>query len=95
MNGRVSKIERVSPREGRTEEPEVTTRGYRLGNPAHGNEKHHAKNSVYVRSLDEAAELIGKGYSLWMAAKGKRASLISPQSLRILRNDNHWADNKG
>jgi hypothetical protein len=29
--------------------------------------------------------MVGRGFSLWMAAKGKRASLIAPQSLQILR----------
>lgn len=85
MSGAVLKIERVSPRKGVVEEPEVTGRGYRLGDPRYGKMKHHAEHSVYVRTLDEAAVLIGRGFSLWMTAKGKRASLIAPQSLRILR----------
>jgi hypothetical protein len=42
-------------------------------------------NAVYVKTLDEAAALISKGFSLWMTSKGKRASLISPQSLRVVR----------
>ena len=90
MSGRVIRIERVSPREGIVEEPDFTSKGYRLGDPAHGNVKHHAEHTVYVKTLDEAAELIEKGFSLWMGAKGKgkRASLISPQSLRIVRGGN-------
>lgn len=88
MSGRVIRIERVSPREGVVEEPDVTSKGYRLGDPAHGNAKHHAKHTVYVKTLDRAAELIEKGFSLWMGAKGKRASLISPQSLRIVLGGN-------
>ena len=88
MNGRIIKIERVSPRKGVVEEPEFTTRGYKLGDPKLSSKKHHAENAVYVQTLDEAAVLIGKGFSLWMVAKGKRSSLITPQSLRILRADN-------
>lgn len=72
MNGRVIRIERVSPREGLNEEPELTTRGYRLGDPAHGSDKHHAEHAVYVKTLDEAAELINRGFSLWMSARGTR-----------------------
>ncbi|WP_370209038.1 hypothetical protein [Pararhodobacter marinus] len=85
MSGRVIRIERVAPRDGLVEEPELTAKGYRLGDPRHGAKKHHAVNSVYVRSLDEAAELIARGFSQWMGAKGKRPSLVSPASLRILR----------
>jgi len=91
MNAIVIRIERVSPRNGVVDEPEFTTRGYRLGDPAHGKHKHHAQHSVHVRTLDQAAELIGKGFSLWMGAKGKRASLIAPQSLRIIRSDDRQA----
>lgn len=87
MTGRVLRIERISPRKGVVEEPEFTARGYKLGDPKFGDRKHHAENTVYVRTLDEAADLIGKGFSLWMVANGKRGSLIAPQSLRILRAD--------
>ncbi|PKP85638.1 MAG: hypothetical protein CVT80_01465 [Alphaproteobacteria bacterium HGW-Alphaproteobacteria-2] len=85
MTGQVIRIERVSPRAGKMEEPEFTAKGYKLGDPAHGKHKNHAEHAVYVKTLDDAAELIGKGFSLWMGAKGKRASLISPESLRIVR----------
>ena len=87
MTGRVIRIERISPREGLNEEPELTSKGYKLGDPAHGKRKHHAENAVYVRTLEEAAALIAKGFSLWMVAKGKRASLIAPKSLRIVRSE--------
>lgn len=85
MNGRVIRIERVSPRKGVIEEPEITAKGYKLGDPAHGKLRHHADHAVHVKTLDEAAMLIRKGFSLWMGAKGKRSSLIAPQSLRIVR----------
>ena len=71
MAGQVIRIERVSPRAGTVEEPQFTAKGYKLGDPIHGNRKHHAEHAVYVKTLDAAAELIGKGFSLWMEAKGK------------------------
>lgn len=82
---RVLRIERTAPRRGAFEEPQLTTKGYKLGDPAHGMHKHHIENAVYVQTLEEAAALISKGFSLWMISQGKRASLISPQSLRVVR----------
>ncbi len=84
MEGKVIRIERVAPRGGVSEEPVWSAKGYCLGDPKFGAEKHHAKNSVFVKTLDEAAELISAGFSLRMAGKGKRASLVSPKSLRIV-----------
>lgn len=86
MRGRVVRIERVSSRGGVVEESVVTTKGYQLADPAHGKHKHHAEHATYVRTLDEAAVLIGKGFAIWMGARGKRASLIAPKSLRIVRD---------
>lgn len=85
MNERVIRIERVSPRKGVVEEPVFTGKGYQLADPVHGKHKHHAENAMHVKTLEEAAALIGRGYSLWMGAKGKRPSLIAPRSLRIVR----------
>lgn len=87
MSKRVVGIERVAPRKGVTEEPELTRRGYKLGDPGFGRARHHAEHAVYVKTLDEAAVLVGKSFSLWMGAKGKRPSLIAPSSLRILWSD--------
>ena len=84
MNERVIRIERVSQRKGVVEEPVLTSKGYQLADPALGAQKHHAKHAVHVKTLDEVAQLIGKGFSLWMVANGKRSSLISPQSSRIV-----------
>jgi hypothetical protein len=39
-----------------------------------------------VQTLDEAAALIARGFSLRMGAKGRRPSLIAPQGLRIVRD---------
>lgn len=86
MAGKVIGIERVSPRPGGTETPNSTKRGYQLADPRKGDTKHHAEHAVFVRTLDEAASLIDDGFSLWMTRPGKRPSLISPGSLRIVRS---------
>ncbi len=86
MTGKVIRIERTDPRAGGPEEPYYTTRGYKLGDPAKGDRKHAASNAVFVRTLDEAAALVDRGYSLWMTRPGKRPSLISPGSLQIIRS---------
>lgn len=86
MRGRVIRIERISSRSGAVEEPSVTSKGYQLADPAHGKRRHHADNATYVKTLDEAAVLIERGFSLRMSAKGKPASLIAPNSLRIVRD---------
>jgi hypothetical protein len=85
MTGRVIRIERVASRDGTLEEAEWSSKGYCLGDPKFGAKKHHAKNAVFVRTLDEAAELVTAGFSLRMVGKGKRASLVSPRSLHIVR----------
>jgi hypothetical protein len=83
---KVIRIERVMPRAGIAEQPVRDSRGYRLGDPRHGSMKHHAANEVAVSTLEAAAELIERqGFSLRMGGPGKRGSLISPKSLRIIR----------
>ena len=83
---KVIRIERTVPRKGVVEEPYISRRGYKLGDPKFGDEKHEAKNATFVKTLEEVADLIDKGFSLWMTAKGKRPSLISPASLRVIRS---------
>ena len=79
-------ITRKTPRDGVAEHPWKNEQGfYVLGDPAHGAQKHHAKFEVKVRTLEEVVALIGRGFSLRMARNGKRASLISPDSLVIAR----------
>jgi len=85
MTGKVIRIERVASRDNIVEEPEWSSKGYCLGDPKFGAEKHHAKNAVFVKTLDEAADLVSKGFSLRMVGPGKRASLVAPKSLRIVR----------
>lgn len=85
MEKKVVRIERIAPRDGVAEEPALTAKGYVMGDPRFGKEKHHAKNAVFVRTLDEVAVLVGQGFSLRMKARGKRESLVSPGMLRIIR----------
>ncbi len=82
---KVIRIERVSPRPCGVGSPHRSRRGFQLDDPTIGSDKHHAEHAHYVRTLDEAAELVERGFSLWMSRRGKRASLISPGSLRIVR----------
>jgi hypothetical protein len=82
---KVIRIERVQSRSRELEEPQFTAKGYCLGDPKHGAVKHHARNAVYAKTLEDAAELVEKGFSLRMVAHGKRASLVSPGALRIVR----------
>lgn len=86
MSGKVVRIERTRPRPGGIEQPSRTADGrLQLADPKHGNLKHHAVHAVFVHTLEEAAALIARGFSLWMTREGKRPSLISPDSLRIVR----------
>jgi hypothetical protein len=85
VRGEVTRVERKNPRSGGVEEPLWTARGYQLADPKHGSVKHHAEHAVFARTLDEAADLLDQGYSLWMTRSGKRPSLISPGSLRVVR----------
>lgn len=79
------RIERLKPRDGLEEKPAESERGYELVDGRIPDEKHHVKHSTFVRSLSEAAYLVEQGYWIRMSAPGKRASLISPKSLRIVR----------
>ena len=80
------RIERLRPRDGLDEEPIYTERGYELVDRRIPERRHHVENSTFVRSIEEAAYLIEQGYAIRMGAPGKRASLIAPASLRVVRS---------
>ena len=80
-----TKIERINPRPGVGETPVKTDRGYELVDRRLSGQKNKVENSTFVRSLEEAAYLVEQGFAIRMGAPGKRASLISPKSLRITR----------
>jgi hypothetical protein len=79
------KIERIHSRSGVFEKPVKTDRGYELVDRRITGKKNKVENSTFVRSLEEAAYLVDQGFAIRMGAAGKRPSLISPQSLRIVR----------
>lgn len=79
------RIERLNPRDGLDEQPVKTDRGYELVDPRIPQDRHHVRNSTFVRSIEDAAYLVEQGFSIRMAAPGKRASLISSKSLKIVR----------
>lgn len=81
----VVRIERLRPREGLDEQPAESPRGFELADWRIPEHRHHVQNSTFVRSIEEAAYLVEQGYAIRMTAAGKRPSLISPASLRIIR----------
>jgi hypothetical protein len=80
------RIERINPRNGLDEQPVETDRGFELVDKRIPDDRHHAKNSTFVRSIEEAAYLVEQGFAIRMGATGKRPSLISRESLRITRS---------
>lgn len=80
----VASIVRKNPPEGPPEVPFMTPHGYKLADPSGGAKRHHADHAVHVRTLDEAAALMSRGFPLWMKQEGKRETLISPRSLCVV-----------
>jgi hypothetical protein len=80
------RIERINPRKGLDEKPIETERGFELVDRRILEDRHHVRNSTFVRSIEEAAYLVEQGFAIRMGAPGKRPSLISPDSLRIVRS---------
>jgi hypothetical protein len=78
------KIERIHPRSGVTELPVETERGFELVDRRIAGQKNKVENSTFVRSIEEAAYLVEQGFAIRMSALGKRPSLISPRSLRVV-----------
>lgn len=79
------KIERIRSRLGSVEKPVESARGYELVDRRISTKRNKVENSTFVRSLEEAAYLVEQGFAIRMGALGKRASLIAPGSLRIVR----------
>ena len=80
------RIERIDPRRGEPEAPLETARGFELvdGRTAGGRER--ADHATFIRSIEDAAYLVEQGYSIKMIGEGKRAALVAPAKLRILRD---------
>jgi hypothetical protein len=79
------KIVRINPRPGVVEEPVESDRGFELVDRRIIGQRNKVENSTFVRSIEEAAYLVEQGLAIRMGALGKRPSLISPQSVRIVR----------
>ena len=81
---KVERIERTSPPKGPPSKVFVTSHGFQMADPSIGKNRHHSEHAIYVRTLDEVDLNLKKGYYLWMKQEGKRQTLISPGSLRVI-----------
>ena len=81
------KIIRKRSRPGGDEEPVFTRRGYELADPSLGAGWHKIENATFTKSIAKAVELMeDSNFAISMWRKGKRPSLISRNSLRIIRD---------
>lgn len=58
------RVYRLDPKTDREQYPVRQDGCFVLGDPKHGNQKHHAANQVLVRTEQEMIDLIIKGYSV-------------------------------
>jgi len=81
------KIERTKPRPGTPEIPWRDAEGrLQLASPAlPAKHRNRVAFATFRCTIEEAAALVEAGFALRMGAHGKRASLISPASLRVTR----------
>lgn len=83
---KVVKIERTVPPKGPPEEPfRVSSGAFKMADPSIGKQRHHAVHAIPAWSLDEVADNLARGHSLWMKQPGKRETLICAASLRVIR----------
>lgn len=55
-----------------------------LADPRFGNQKHHSKNQVKVRTLEEAKALVKQGFHLRMrGVKTGQINLIKPEDIKF------------
>ncbi len=80
------RIERTEPRHGEPEIPLQTARGFELVDGRNEGAKGRADHPTFIRFIEDAAYLIEQGYSIRMIGEGKRAALVAPAKLRILRD---------
>jgi len=81
---KVLRIERIAPPPGAPEKPLETPMGFQMADPKLGKNRHHKEFAFYRKTLEEVAVELGNGMLLWMKQDGKRQTLISPTSLRII-----------
>lgn len=58
------RVYRLDPKTDRKQYPVRQDDCFVLGDPKHGNQKHHAENQVLVRSEQEIIDLIMSGFSV-------------------------------
>jgi hypothetical protein len=92
------RITRINPRTKQVERPWRNRDDvFVLGDPAHGAQKHHDKFAVKVKTIEEVAAYIGRGFSVRMTDGESPPSLISPDSLTVEQVDDSgstplWAE---
>ena len=83
------RIERIALRPDRTEVDQayLGPQGYELAGPEFSSDdRKQPENSIFVKTLDEAARLIeDRGFHIRMGNPPDRPSLIQPSSVRIIR----------
>lgn len=67
MNSTSKRVYRLDPKTDRKQFPIRQDGYFVLGDPAHGNQKHLARNQVLVRTEQEMIDLIIKGYAVRVA----------------------------
>lgn len=58
------RVYRLDPKSGKKQYPKLQDGCFVLGDPRHGNEKHHVRNQVLVRAEQEMIDLLRLGYSV-------------------------------
>ncbi len=82
---KVIRIERVSPRPGKTDNAYLFADGYRLGNPVLTSKQRKLRaNCKAVDTLDEAGMWIKAGWHIRMGDTHRSASLIQPSSVHVV-----------
>ena len=83
---RAISIERVEPRTGRLDQIFLYKKGYGLVSPAIPSKiENLVKNCKFVKTIKEAADLIGEGFYARMGENYRTASLIMPSMTRVVR----------
>jgi hypothetical protein len=59
-------------------------RGYLVVDPANGSAQTNIECAMFVPTLEEAADAICHGFSLWVIEQGHGAVLVPPERLRIV-----------
>jgi hypothetical protein len=82
---KIARIIRKFPRPGIDEPPFLMNGRFKMANPAIGTDHHHAKHAIFKNSLEQVADGLRQGLSLWMKEpEGKRReTLICADSLIV------------